>query len=42
MKATEYITVDGREVPIGDERNLLELVRKAGVRLQPVHRRDRG
>ncbi len=31
MKAIEYMTVDGREVPIGDERNLLELIRKAGV-----------
>jgi len=28
-----FVTIDGRAVPINGERNLLELVRKAGIDL---------
>jgi len=33
MAATNTMTIDGRTVPINGERNLLELVRKAGIEL---------
>ncbi|HWR52120.1 MAG TPA: [FeFe] hydrogenase, group A [Bryobacteraceae bacterium] len=33
MKQTATVTIDGRPVPVSGERNLLELIRKAGVDL---------
>lgn len=33
MKNNQTVTIDNRQVPIEDERNLLELIRKAGVEI---------
>jgi NADH-quinone oxidoreductase subunit G len=33
MANSEFVTIDGIEVPIEDERNLLEMIRKAGIDL---------
>ncbi len=35
MEKTPTLTINGREVPIGDERNLLELARAHGVEFPP-------
>lgn len=33
MKKNEFVIIDGREIPIEGERNLLEVIRKAGIDL---------
>lgn len=33
MQAREYLTIDGIPVEINGEKNLLELIRKAGIKL---------
>ena len=33
MKTNQIVTVDNKQVPIEGERNLLELIRKAGVEI---------
>ena len=33
MKTNQTVTIDNKQVPIEDERNLLELIRKAGMEI---------
>ena len=33
MNEHEYVTIDNKDIPIENEKNLLELIRKAGINL---------